>query len=299
MHHLRFLRRLTDNLRHRPDRSATNPTDAPHTHPFAMRLQDRMHLSFTDLTTIVNRIKRGCKRIVTDWAFKALHTFGGFAVLMNPLMFTKWTFHLGFSWTQLLLLLSHPTLLGTTTPYLLDVLIGMVFIYLILSLVTSDLQITITSALRLKEKHLTSSIEVLLGGGKNSTEEERAKLFVDRFYDHPLLRNPNQKAQKGFFALGLRRLFRLLWPNRKAEAIGRPYYIAPETFATTLTEVLKVGQLTTKLTEIRLQKFIARMIGTYHLDETGEIIIPADKSFKYDEEKGNIASLNELRTKPG
>jgi len=97
MHHLRFLSRLLHNLRHRVDRPPTDSTDPPDAHSFPMGLQDRMHLRGTHLTTIVDRIKRGGKRLITDRAFEPFHTFCRFAVLMNPFMFAEGTFHQAFS----------------------------------------------------------------------------------------------------------------------------------------------------------------------------------------------------------
>jgi hypothetical protein len=180
-------------------------------------------------------------------------------------------------------------------PFVLDVAIGLVFIYLLLSLIASELQELITTVLQWRAKHLKDSIEVLLAGGTGTPEEAEVKAFVDRLYNDPLLRNVNQGA-KGFFAQGFRQLSRLFWANRKGSFGNQdtgPSYIAPETFATSLTERLGVGQLAAKLTEVRLEKFITRMIGIYHLNEAGEIMIPADDALKDSWEKGNIRVIGE------
>ncbi len=176
-------------------------------------------------------------------------------------------------------------------PFVLDVAIGVVFIYLILSLAASEIQELITTVLQWRAKHLKDSIEILLAGGVGTPEEEKVKQFVDRLYNDPLLKNVNQEA-KGVIARGFRQLSRLFLGNRKGafgcdQATG-PSYIPPETFATSLTERLGIGKLAAKLTEVRLEKFVTRIVGDYTVDENGQVIVPVDEALQDNWAKGNI-----------
>ena len=181
-------------------------------------------------------------------------------------------------------------------PFVLDVAIGVVFIYLILSLVASEIQELITTILQWRAKHLKDSIEIMLAGGLDTPDSENIKRFVDHLYNDPLLKNVNQAA-KGGLAQGFRQFSRLFMGNRKGafgenQASG-PSYIAPETFATSLTESLGIGKLAGRLTEIRLEKFITRIVGTYTVDDNSQVSVAVDESFKDDWEKGGIRMIAE------
>jgi hypothetical protein len=147
-------------------------------------------------------------------------------------------------------------------PFVLDVAIGSVFIFLTLSLLASELQELITTVLQWRAKHLRDAIEIFLAGGVDSRSSEVHHL-VTKLYDDPLLKNINQEA-KGVIAKFARQVSRLL-PGNHAGAFGRnrstgPSYIAPETFATSLLERLGLATLSRKLTEVRLEKFQDRIL---------------------------------------
>ena len=147
-------------------------------------------------------------------------------------------------------------------PFVLDVAIGLVFIFLTLSLLASELQELIATLLQWRAKHLRDAIEVFLAGGVSAQSSEVQQL-VAKLYDDPLLKNINQEA-KGVVAKLARQCSRVL-PGNQAGAFGKgrstgPSYIAPETFATSLLERLGLATLTRKLTEIRLEKFKDRVL---------------------------------------
>jgi hypothetical protein len=150
-------------------------------------------------------------------------------------------------------------------PFVIDVAIGLIFIYLILSLLASELQELLTTLLQWRAKHLRDSIEVFLAGGVDG-KQEAVKDLVSKLYDDPLIKNVNQEA-KGLIAQFLRRLTRWIPGNRKG-AFGTkqstgPSYIASDTFATSLLERLGLAGLTKTLMEVRLEKFATRIIGEY------------------------------------
>jgi hypothetical protein len=155
-------------------------------------------------------------------------------------------------------------------PFVLDVLISVVFIYLILSLLASEIQELITTLLQWRAKHLKDSIEHLIsGGGSQQIEQRKLNLLINEIYNDPLIRDINQEA-KGILATGFRAITRLIFPGNRKGAFGRnqstgPSYIEPETFATVVMERMGVSHLTEKLVEIRLEKFMTRILGEVHL----------------------------------
>lgn len=180
-------------------------------------------------------------------------------------------------------------------PFVLDVAIGLVFTYLILSLLASELQELMATVLQWRAKHLRDSIEVLLGGGIHTAEEQRVRDLVARMYDDPLLKNVNQEA-KGFIAQGFRKITRILFTSNRPGAFGHhqasgPSYIAPETFATSLIEQLGITSMVDKLSEVRFEKFVGRIVGHYWVNEFGEIGLPDDEMFQDDWERGAIRAI--------
>ncbi len=161
---------------------------------------------------------------------------------------------------------------GMNLPFVLDVLISVVFIYLILSLLASEIQELITTLLQWRAKHLKDSIEHLIsGGGSQQIEQRKLNLLINEIYNDPLIRDINQEA-KGVLAVGFRAMTRLVFPGNRKGAFGRnqstgPSYIEPETFATVVMERMGVSHLTDKLVEIRLETFMARILGDVHLIE--------------------------------
>ena len=77
-------------------------------------------------------------------------------------------------------------------PFVLDIAIGLIFIYLILSLLASELQELLTTLFQWRAKHLKESIEVFLAGGSATLEEEKVRELVNKLYDDPLLKNINK-----------------------------------------------------------------------------------------------------------
>ncbi|HBB32884.1 MAG TPA: hypothetical protein DC064_14065 [Cyanobacteria bacterium UBA9273] len=177
-------------------------------------------------------------------------------------------------------------------PFILDIIIGLVFIYLMLSLLASELQEIIATLLQWRAKHLRESIENLLVGGEpKSAEIKRAKNLVDNLYNDPLLKNINQEA-KGYLAKGFRKFTWLLsqiyrqMTNQKEGVFGNkrsgPSYISSETFATTIFETLHIAVLVEKLVELRLEKFVARIIeGIREISIKSNYELAQDQSFQW------------------
>lgn len=183
-------------------------------------------------------------------------------------------------------------------PFVLDVAIGLIFIYLILSLLASEIQELLTTLLQWRAKHLKDSIEVLLAGGAGTQQEEKVKDLVSKLYNDPLIKNINQEA-KGVMAQGFRKVTRLLNSGNRKGAFGDhqasgPSYIAPDTFATSLLERLGLAILVSKLVEVRLEKFAVRIVGEYRVRQQS-VTIPNNDYFqdKSNWAKGRIRVIAE------
>ncbi|MBD2097126.1 hypothetical protein H6F90_18665 [Trichocoleus sp. FACHB-591] len=158
-------------------------------------------------------------------------------------------------------------------PLVLDIAIGLIFIYLILSLLASELQEILATLLQWRAVHLKKSIEVLLTGGEGKAENQ-VKEFSDRLYSNPLIKNINQEA-KGWLETSLRsitwglgsiyRQIKGLITGRGRSTFGGsrhsgPSYLNAETFTTTLLETSGIPVLVRKLSELKLEEFIQKEI---------------------------------------
>ncbi len=174
-------------------------------------------------------------------------------------------------------------------PLILDIAIGLIFVYLILSLLASEIQELIATLLQWRAKHLRKSIEILLTGGEDTSQEVSIKALVDDLYENPLIRNINQEAKEGIAGLFRKvtwfvgETYRSFTKDKatfgaitvrgeKRVKHSGPSYIDSETFASTLIERLKISQFTQDLTTLNLQIFkekeIRSRIGGFILDET-------------------------------
>ena len=145
-------------------------------------------------------------------------------------------------------------------PFVIDVAVGLIFIFLILSLLASEIQELLTTLLQWRAKHLKNSIEILLAGGVGTQQEDEVRDVVQKLYDDPLIKNINQEA-KGWWASRIRAITRLSQNSFGKNQTTGPSYIAPETFATSLLERVGLADLSHTLVEVRLQAFAARIIG--------------------------------------
>jgi len=179
-------------------------------------------------------------------------------------------------------------------PLVLDIALGVIFIYLILSLLASEIQELLATILQWRAIHLRKSIEILLTDSEDTTDAESVKQIVDQLYSNPLIKNLNQESKEGI-AVWLRQL---LWSlgnvyrrliNKKTTAFGQeiqqngekkvrrsaPSYIPSETFATTLLTKLNISTLIQKLSLVNLIRFkeqeislkIAKIIDNLTVDE--------------------------------
>lgn len=108
-------------------------------------------------------------------------------------------------------------------PAMLDVAIGLFFIYLILSLLVSGIQELIATVLEWRAKQLKEAIQILLGDTEaNDPSAKQAQKIANDLWNHPLIRSLNQRKKRKFLP----------------RSVG-PSYISSKMFAATLLEILQ------------------------------------------------------------
>ncbi|MBE9075910.1 hypothetical protein IQ241_01125 [Romeria aff. gracilis LEGE 07310] len=152
-------------------------------------------------------------------------------------------------------------------PVVLEIALGLIFIYLILSLIASEIQELVSTLLQWRAEHLKQSIEQLLAGDREQ-DWQSARQLANQLYDSPLIRDLNYEARgriaRFFRGLlhGVGRAYRFL--TRTHNVFGQktsgPSYIPAETFATSLLEGLQLENLQYVLSESRLQQFIEQRL---------------------------------------
>lgn len=150
-----------------------------------------------------------------------------------------------------------------TIPFILEIAVGLVFIYLTLSLIASEIQEIVGTLLQWRAEHLKRSIEVLIAANDEESKLT-ARAFADRLYDTPLLRSLNQEASgpiAHFFRLlnqAIGKVYRGVTQTRNVfgQKTSGPSYIPGKTFAQALLENLQIEELRKVLLESRLVRFL-------------------------------------------
>jgi hypothetical protein len=150
-----------------------------------------------------------------------------------------------------------------TLPFILEIAIGLVFIYLILSLLASEIQEIIGTLLQWRAEHLKRSIEVLLAANDQESRAA-AQAFANRLYDTPILRSLNQEATgpiAHFFRLinhVIGKVYRGVTRARNVfgDKTSGPSYIPSKAFAQALLDNLQIEDLRKILLESRLVRFM-------------------------------------------
>ncbi len=152
-------------------------------------------------------------------------------------------------------------------PVIIDIIIGLVFIYLTLSLLASEIQELIATVLQWRAEHLKKSIEVLIAGGSDGAKDpvqfQRVGLLANAIYANPIIKDLNQGA-KGLLPEGFRSVthrlghFLLRMTGTKNVFGNRssgPSYISAESFSTSLLETLNISSLVRSISKARLERF--------------------------------------------
>ncbi|MEB3359689.1 MAG: hypothetical protein VKK04_23385 [Synechococcales bacterium] len=151
-------------------------------------------------------------------------------------------------------------------PLVLDIALGLLFIFLIFSLLASEVQELIATLLQWRAEHLKKSIEILITG--ENVDEIPGIAFADQLYQNPLIRSLNQEA-KGPIA----RLFRTItqrigesyrFITRTRNVFGTlrsgPSYIPSASFAAALLENLNIQAIAYQKSRETLEGYITEKL---------------------------------------
>ena len=157
-----------------------------------------------------------------------------------------------------------------------DIAIGLLFIYLIFSLLASELQEILATLLQWRAEHLKQTIEQLLAGGSDGRDRNQAnhqlaeiQQLTERLYASPIVSTLNYEA-KGFLALGFRKLFRVVHrlfqfgSNPFDSSRGGPSYIPGQAFSNALLSTLHLPDLVHIISTKRLKHFKAQLFASVH-----------------------------------
>ncbi|NEQ50023.1 MAG: hypothetical protein F6K11_07820 [Leptolyngbya sp. SIO3F4] len=152
-------------------------------------------------------------------------------------------------------------------PVVLDVALGLMFVYMALGLIASEAQEIVSTILQWRAEHLKYSIEQLLAGGQTA-DRRAARRLADQIYSSPMVRDLNYEAQ-GVIANSARqiihvvgRIYRLLSRTRNVfgTQTSGPSYIPSEAFATTLLDTLQLEGLQKSVVEVRLKRLLQERV---------------------------------------
>ncbi|MEG3905952.1 hypothetical protein QUB19_27175 [Microcoleus sp. B4-C5] len=152
-------------------------------------------------------------------------------------------------------------------PVIIDIIIGLVFIYLTLSLLASEIQELIATVWQWRAQHLKKSIEVLISGGSEAAKDplqlKRVGQLAHSIYANPIIKDLNQGA-KGLVSEGFRSVTHRMGDfyhgvtgtkNVFGNKSSGPSYIPAECFSASLLETLKVSSLLSSISKTRLERF--------------------------------------------
>lgn len=168
-------------------------------------------------------------------------------------------------------------------PIVLEIAIGLIFVYLTLSLIASEIQEILSALFQWRAEHLKRSIRQLLAGeivgqtrGKASSH---ANDFVDSLYSSPLIVDLNYEAQ-GRLDGAFRSLVHIAGSLYRTMTFSRnvfgnqtsgPSYIPAQAFATSLIEQLNLADFQWLLGRSRFTEFVTAEIALPLHNMVGEL----------------------------
>lgn len=185
-------------------------------------------------------------------------------------------------------------------PLVFDISIGLIFIYLTLSLIASELQEYMSTVLQWRAKHLNNSIESLLSGGSeansadlqnesvlsdgneaNSADLQNVKKLVENLYNDPLINTLNHGAS-GIIEKKMRKVTRILGKQNIASKKSAASYIPSETFTSTLLQTLKLPELIQKarMGNGESKENLSLILASYHELKTAIEAPPDSEEYK-------------------
>ncbi len=179
-------------------------------------------------------------------------------------------------------------------PTIIDIAISLIFVYLILSLLASEIQELLTTLLQWRAVHLKESIEGLLAGDSQGEDITKVRQLSNQIYDNPLVKGLNQEA-KGFLATLPRKFSRIIGSNFRfgsqnmfGQNNSGPSFISSQVFASSLLDTLKIPELTSKITALNMRILLREKL----LNKIGNILAEYDSSI--DRFNLSLKNQNEL-----
>ena len=165
-------------------------------------------------------------------------------------------------------------------PTIVNIAISLIFVYLILSLLASEIQELLTTLLQWRAVHLKESIEGLLAGDSQGEELTKVRQLSNQIYENPLIKGLNQEA-KGFLATLPRKFGRMMgsiFNFDRRNIFGKnhsgPSFMSSKVFASSLLDTLKIPELSRKITALNLRIFLREKL----LNKIGDILQSYDSS---------------------
>jgi hypothetical protein len=137
-------------------------------------------------------------------------------------------------------------------PTIFNIAIGLIFIYLVLSLFASQIQEVIATILEWRAEQLTRAIENLVLGDtdpESQINNKKTYELVDNLFRNPLIRNLNQTSK----SWGSRKIITQNKENRKTI---NPTYIPAETFSSTVLSEIDIPKAARVLTWLNAKRLI-------------------------------------------
>jgi hypothetical protein len=191
-------------------------------------------------------------------------------------------------------------------PLVIDIALGVIFIYLILSLLASEIHELLTTVMQWRADHLKRSIHLMLDGGSSAQPDRTVQAttaLTDRLYNHPLINTLNHEATgqmavlmrklsggivRGCYAFSaaLYAMFGGIFAkngtkphNPFAQQTSAPSYIPADTFAQTVIETFELSKIGRLVTLSRLEEFkrqqlkeILRQVKHLSLQESHDLV---------------------------
>mgnify|MGYP006256386831 FL=1 len=162
-------------------------------------------------------------------------------------------------------------------PVILDIVIGLIFIYLSFSLLASEIQAILTTILQWRATHLKKSIEELISGqtyvDNNNLESDlqikKVQQLANSLYQNQLIKDLNYSGGRGELERTFRKITKSI--GNLISSITRikqvfhgettgPSQIPSNTFAASLIDTLKLQDLIKTISDYKLEDFIYKQL---------------------------------------
>ncbi|MGD1702832.1 hypothetical protein [Dapis sp. BLCC M229] len=162
-------------------------------------------------------------------------------------------------------------------PIILDIIIGLIFIYLSFSLLASQIQAIITIILQWRAIHLKKSIEELIAGGlhinnyssQSNPQLDKIQKLTNSLYQNQLIKNLNYSGGKGPIERGFRKIVESIGSliqmitgieNIFGTEKTAPSHIPSNAFAASLIDTLQIQESMKTISEYKLEDFLNKTL---------------------------------------